>query len=1105
MADVSGTVLRGLLVGDERLNYADGWSSTSVLTQQGPVPGSPAPLQETEMVLEAYGTQAAATTLHVQAISAGHPSPESGGTFAWRYLPGDDWTGWDGPQNIVGWEAIDYTTTANRWRHPHALRRIDGGISCVVWKESRYIRHFSRAHDGLTWTETGIADLGATYTYSGAPTVLQLPSGRLLCFYWWELSATSYQVYMSYSDDDGASWTRGQKGCLEEAINPVDYEPKRIRAAYLNGNIVLVAHVVDTTPAAANSDRDRLFQYASVDLGASFTLVSQTAAYLAGGDLVSRACPDVVATREGEIIVAYLKERAASPTITVHYVRLGSATQPMATSIEYVMEDSSSLGAVTGGLFSADELALWQDEDGMLYVMALVDGAGVGRILQSKNGRDWTTLPRVPRSFWRGEDDANVHPLHVAACSQGGRTVMIHRFTSVVDNHGGSLCAMYLGGYTTLTAPTLPGYTPSFENRVNPLVHWLPYDEPEDYAAGAVWTKTVGGGATVSLTGGGLRILGATAGDGINYTKTNADTDLGVGMLVEASSDRTSSNHATRGRAYVEVQNGDNAGEAYGVAVRWNDQEVHVIDLAAAADIGTFTDADLLAAVTDGITFRVSMTQDAVRVWWARTAGHPAHREWTELTLVPATLTNYGINLVKEIRWGAEVVTSNQTVSTTWYHVAMSPTQGTAGENLVDFTGVPELCGRFFSSTPEYVDAGLLLKAVDGPAFFADKWDIPTAYRYGIENVHPEVSPSPRREWRSVNDDVQVDLIWEYDSVLDQRSLPLNGSLGLYLGNINFRTASFWGYDGAVWTQIGSILTTTGQASLSFLRRGDLVLPDSAPGGTSAQSYYTHNILAGSYVMMVGGEQGGTVVRKIVHNSEGAWRRDNGTTKVTRLTLEGVLAADPLGGGAQTLDIMSKDVLLVMNATDRYSRYKLTIAPQVTYEGYFKIGVRVLGPVFYFGRQYSFGRVLGAEHNSEISQSRGGTRRVRVNGPQRRSVQLGWIDMVDTSPLAVATPTPDFQTAYTGSTDPVAVPADTPWTVAGVSEYLQGPAEHLVYCPTVERQANAADDYQCLTRNNMVYGRMVTGVSLEAALGNEWSSPSGEAFRVASVTIEEDV
>jgi hypothetical protein len=55
MADVSTGHLRGLLIPDPRLTYADAYSSASVLTQQGPIPGVPVALNESEMVLEASG------------------------------------------------------------------------------------------------------------------------------------------------------------------------------------------------------------------------------------------------------------------------------------------------------------------------------------------------------------------------------------------------------------------------------------------------------------------------------------------------------------------------------------------------------------------------------------------------------------------------------------------------------------------------------------------------------------------------------------------------------------------------------------------------------------------------------------------------------------------------------------------------------------------------------------------------------------------------------------------------------------------------------------------------------------------------------------------
>ena len=434
------------------------------------------------------------------------------------------------------------------------------------------------------------------------------------------------------------------------------------------------------------------------------------------------------------------------------------------------------------------------------------------------------------------------------------------------------------------------------------------------------------------------------------------------------------------------------------------------------------------------------------------------------------------------------------------------------GAQLYDFTNPANQLGRTYSTGYEYVDGGTRIRAVDGPAFIADTHNITTRYDYGAENVHPEVSPSPRREWRSTADNVNANLVWDVDAVLGEESVLLGKSLGLYLGSINFKTATLYGYntDTSNWDPIIAINTSTGQTALSFSRRGDALEPNATVAGTPSTTWYTYETLAGSYVKLHSdavGEQlpEKNVIRKILHNSEGAWRQDNGTTKVARLLLEGVLATDPTGAEAGAVaEIYGKDVLVVVHDADRFSRFRLYIPAQETYENYFTIGVVVLGHVAYFARQYSRGRALLNEPNTQVTEGRSGTRRSRNFGPMRHGVELSWTDGVDSSALSATNPTPDYVAAYTSGV-PVASPADTAWLVRGIHEMTGGADIPVVYCAKLSRTASASTDLVLLHRDTFLYGRLVGAPRLENILGDEWISPGGEVFQVATITIEEEV
>ena len=220
-SDVSGTTIRGWLVPDLRLGFSSLYAAGSTYEQAGPLPGVPEPQGDTEMVLEASGSQVAGSAMRFRATRPGQPRPD-GGAFAWRDVADsgvEPWRGWDAPHQLSYFEFYDYTDTANEWRNPHAITLADATVVTVVMKSSRYVVAVLRNPTTDALSEVTIHDNLTTYSLSAHPTVLALPSGRLLCFFYKEdTTANENQVRMHYSDDDGATWALGGRACLSSAL-----------------------------------------------------------------------------------------------------------------------------------------------------------------------------------------------------------------------------------------------------------------------------------------------------------------------------------------------------------------------------------------------------------------------------------------------------------------------------------------------------------------------------------------------------------------------------------------------------------------------------------------------------------------------------------------------------------------------------------------------------------------------------------------------------------------------------------------------------------------------------------------------------------------------
>lgn len=1085
---------RGLLIPDPRVTYAGAYSSTlSSITQAGPKPGDPVAQQETDMVLEALNTQSAAKQLRIRCLEAGGPGD---GTFVWYYSGDLLYRGWEPPNTISGHEVLDFTTTANKWISPHAITLANGNVLVVAQKlnTTHRVACWVRTASTGAWAETEIYATGTTYVMGAYPTVVQLASGRVLCFFWHEVTTTRNQVRMYYSDNNGSTWTLGGQNVLASSVSTATDVVGRLRVAALpNGHLSMVAAI---DRAAATYD-DILFQWGSTDAGATFSLIDSTG--WSGATFTTNAALPELMTVGNQIVLAYLVQYSAG-NVNAAIRTISAVNQAFSAAEETRVAHATNWGNVAAGNITEGDLGACADEDGIIYLIGRKVTTRECFTVRSRDGGVTWDQPGSSSvgtgTNWWNINDTAMYPEKFAATYQAGRVVLIHTFQTDATTTDPSLCAVYLGGYTTVTMPFLDSEAKE-DNVVGWERTWLgTFGLP---SASVTWTRSTGGaGVTEAFTAAGLQITTAGAAGSVTYIAAPATTHTqGLISLTEFK--------VTAGEAFVQMRTSDATPVSYSVEVLVSTTAITLRDFHAGATIGT---AETTTAGTTGVQILLALgngngalgNTGKVRGWWrpSTLSGEP-DRQWEPIGSLGYSDTLQALAVATDdLQFGL----SSGTNSDIRIRLHCYTHDTYAGKNLYGGQVNPtDMLGRPFSSTGVWVDDGVKVRATAGPAYQADTWNIDTRYTHGIENIFYEVSPSPSRGWRSTGE-TQQDIVVELDRDLGQNTRPLGSVVALFLTGVNFQTFEVAEYSGGAYNLHHSADTSSAQKEMPFVRDGDTVWPSASVAGTPSDEWYTYHVLAGSHIRL--DDNAGSpnvVIRTIGWNSEGAWRQNNDTTLVARCILTDTVSTDPTGDGIQRADILSKDICVIMPDLPECTRIRIRIQAQDTAEGYFTIGKMLIGHVAYFGAQYSHGRVLGVRPIFDTRESRSGVRRSTKLANARRTAEIAWVEGVDASQIGGSVPTPDFLASATGLR-PVAVPGDTAHKMLGIIEAC-GPGIPVVYLPKIRRQAAYAT-IQYVNRNHMLYATMTSAGSAEATFGLEWENP-GELFTVGKVTFEEEL
>jgi hypothetical protein len=1073
---------RGLLLPIHGVDSTTLFAASSI-TQAGPKPGVPVAQQPTEMVMEASGTQAASTTMQVKCQQSGMPSVDGGGRFAWKYST-DSATqfradGSPGHKGISGFEALDYTTTADRWHYPNAIRLANDTMLLLCTRGQDTIVAWTKAPDAAAWTSSVLYSYAATSSQIMS-CGLQLPNGRILAFF-----GDATNIISSYSDDNGATWTisthviSGDVGVSLTGY-PTTRTTKRMRCAYMNGQILLVIHTLDGDSAQS---RDRLFQYASVTLGATWDYVDATTGYVTNyvaatnADQNTRGFHDIVVIG-GQAMICYLK---GQPTATfgeggLYNMVLGNAYQGVQSLTETPMfrdigRDLANITAV--GVIDEGDLVASVDETGML-VFIVKDGANNRAMLYGESTRGLATSTS-DLTFYELADLASATKYYneFAGAHQLGRLVVAHGFKSPSDTHDESLLVTYVGGYTSLQRHPTTGNTALYS----------PFYLPESVAT--TWTRTDVLTPTVTLANAALNIVCNAINESVTW---QTPSTLYGKVYIDAKCTTT----GVGSGAFIRARFWDGV-SSYSVKVRFSQLAFVVSD----DNGGTLATVAAAAAVAGtGIQIMLTVGSSYCRVFWRASnlaVKSDADQLWQDLGLITG-LVNGGAS-TSVAQFGAD---SSPVLAHT--HTTDVKTVSVGGTSVIEDitqTNPVSLFGRCLASTPQYVDGGLRLRAAAGPGFYNDLWYISTAYTYGAENVCTDVSPSPSTTWRTLSNTAQ-NLRFDLPEVETYHEPTRVFALALF--NINYRTAFLDGWNGAAWVRVLDVNSAFNQSGVRFARTGSTLTGVFGSGSVPGTNWFTYNALAGSHVRMTDASTAITVTRRIRSNTEGGL--GSACAMQCVMQLEDVVNTDPTGAGvADTMEILSKNTLtLCTSISPGFTRFRLNIPVQTVAGTYFETGTMVAGTLAVFGTQYSRGRAVASTQNTQLTTARNGSR-VGVNlGPARRSVEFAWVDGINTMSLFTAAPDPDYIN-FAGV--PTAAPADTAYKVAGIVDEARGADALMVYVPFIQQYTAFLGAQLNITDMNQFFlCRAVSDVRVESILGNE---KSNELVQVATVTLEEEV
>ena len=1087
MANVTPTYLRGFLV-PLALGSENVWDAQSSFSTADERAGDPEPQQNSAMQLIAKGRQSGDSDLTIETKSPGFAGYGAG--FIFEDNQTSTTFGRDPQNSLSRFQNLRFSTlSTTQYRDPSALDTGEGDLLVSYFKDT------TLSHQIIvdTWSPDDSVSSATVYSESALITgytlmsdMCILPDGRYLLAH---IAGTSdYINVKTHVSEDGSSWTQRSSKALQDEIeigtlSGDTHNPKRIRIAQANGVILLFIETVWNNASATK--RNRVLQYASTDLGATFRKITTSDEI----DDHSFHSIDLYADK-GLFRFAFYGDKNPS------YMTLPSAftsVHSMRSAGAFIVVDSATSCNGTNDYMTDGELSTWTDEGASHHIIARASSASAGdfRIYWSQDSIEWRKMGQdingVGRALRTG--DANSQVERIKALSWIGKSVLIGEADSTANNY--SICMLSLGGYSSVTLPaaTRDNAAKAEWNRLSYAYNYPAVDIFSNFTG--VNKTAVGGGEALQSSG--------VFNSGAEYWTTNPSVSgmpladvIDKGLLVRARIERMSGGNNTTNVRGVLLKI-DDMTEDYEIEVRVSPTEIIVRDNNASSNVITIGSLSL-----DTVDLLIALSLRTVTLFYRDVDTENNRRAWIDAgTFSSLTDGGGGGSILQRVRWG-HLAYASGTLETNWASVSLA--QGfQMSQQIHSFTNPDDLMHRAYPTIERFawVADNVSITTANGQTFLGDEYNITPDSDFSINNIFYASSPTPRVTWKSeavssgnVPENFIALKLDSDTSVHVDEALP-NDILGVHLSGYNFRQAKIEYYSSSTWTVLDTFDTAITSKCVADGRtiRGD--------NSATNQPYFRYNECAGWRVRIQVGAEDYTW-RTVVSNSEGKFGGTATGTKQAVLLLDSAVS---IPGANANIDLVPNSMTLLINLNgQKVEALGLRIPAQTTLENDFRIGLLHLGAVVVPGKQYQRGRTITISSGTETTETQSGVIYARNYRPSRRLFRIAWTEGIDISEIQGDNPDPDYWIADAVSGQPIAIANDVPDLLQGLLDYLQGEKTPIVYLPMISKDT---DPRELLRENEQALVMLVGDVQVENVLGDELVTDGGELMRIATLTLQE--
>ena len=1040
-----------------------GGASDSTYTTAAPIPG-PAVFRPTntgtsptlgtrspDLRVVTSGSQA--TTQGVVVTRAGMPG-EGCDVAAMLMVEGSPvWYGASQPQVI---EAVSASVLSKGLDKDHNAAAVDtlDGYAVFVWADSSAV--YARRYDPRThaWAASAVTVVdptvdmtadGAGFAVQPVVGVCRLRSGRLLIVTAVRTVSADLTLASYWSDDHGLTWRSASLSAVDTPITTT-YAPDGLAVGYDPvRDAVLVVVTVDY--GEVNDRTAGWAQYASTDLGASYTLVE----WWGDGDTPAGPEPRhpvILARPAGGFVVACSQTSAADALVTR---TIGSPHLPLRDADVVTILATGTAGAVP------EWVTGWAASTGLLYLAApsTTDDA-IRLVLSRDGGATWAATTTHPYADPVGLPD------RCLACPCRDVVVWAATDTALTAWSPQQLLLWESAGWQMLCQPRVAGGYPVELRGWG--VDWIPWDHPQ--TLGWTLTGTTGTLATIGTPG-----LALPAGTTSQHVRNFATATLSSGAVVHAEvSDIVGdlSLQAVHIRLVLQT---------CGVEARMDAHHIRLWDSVAGAQIGSNHNM----SSSGGHRWHVRLAAQGTRA-----SLHVRRHDLTTWHLVASgTVGISGSPATSRAAWGHGTGITGSHRST-WHRVSYCENAGYGTLTAqTDSVASGQLLSRAWQSLPGALlpgpDArlplleGLTVHGTAGPGLRGESWLITVDDTRAAEHV---VTRAVAERWESADTTAQR-LAWE--PAAGQAHHPGGHAVAVAVFDTNIRTATLQGWDGSAWVDVAAL--DLGLTGCAYTRSGDTVRP--ASGGT-ARPLLRAQDLAGASIIL-----DGTYRRAVASATGGVW--GTGSAPAT-LRLSGVTGAEPTSGTATIL--LTQGAAVRLGHVTGYSRWGLYIPSQNTVSGTFRIGRAVIGTAHVLGQQPSWGRVETREVQAETYEVPGLTRARRLARTRRRW-SVAWVE-------GVISRRGQTQPSYTAAGGVGQVVAGDVSAIDALTDIYGAGLGQIAYLPRVAHTqgAGSAETILCLGRDACALVTLRGAPQVEQVLGQELEV---ELLRVSSVELEEEV